>query len=70
MAKVEVPVERFGIDRSVVDAELTTSNALPIVEESPQTESLLYGVEVPTPTSWPVERNIVDVAVRAVPPAA
>ena len=54
VAKVEVPVERFGIDRSVVDAELTTSNALPSVEESPQTESLEYGVEVPMPKR-PVE---------------
>ena len=51
VAKVEVPVERLGIDKSVVDAELVTSNALPTEAESPQTESLLYGVEVPIPTS-------------------
>ena len=51
VANVDVPVERFGIERRVVEAELVTSNALPIVEESPQTESLEYGVEVPMPTS-------------------
>ena len=50
VAKVEVPVERFGIERSVVEAELVTSNALPVVEESPQTESFEYGVVVPMPT--------------------
>src|SRR3989344_9120767 len=49
--KVEVPVERLGMERSVVEAELTTSNALPAVEELPQTDSFLYGVEVPMPTS-------------------
>ena len=51
VANVDVPVERFGIDRRVVEAELTTSNALPTEAESPQTESLEYGVEVPMPTS-------------------
>ena len=40
VANVDVPVERFGIERRVVEAELTTSNALPTEAESPQTESL------------------------------
>lgn len=48
---MDVPVERLGMERSVVDAEFTTSNALPAVEEFPQTESLEYGVVVPIPTS-------------------
>ena len=51
VAKVEVPVERLGMERSVVEAEFTTSNALPVEAELPQMESLEYGVEVPMPTS-------------------
>ena len=44
---MDVPVERFGIDKRVVEAEFTTSNVLPVEAESPQTESVAYGELVP-----------------------
>ena len=51
VANVDVPVERLGMERRVVEAEFTTSNAFPVDAELPQMESLLYGVEVPMPTN-------------------
>ena len=53
VANVDVPVERLGMERRVVEAEFTTSNALPVEAESPQMESLAYGVDVQMPTFPP-----------------
>lgn len=70
VAKVEVPVDRLGMERSVVEAEFTTSNAFPVDAELPQTESRAYGEVVPMPTRELVEKKSVEVAVSAVPFAA
>ena len=70
VAKVEVPVDRLGMERGVVEAEFTTSNASPVDAELPQTESRAYGEVVPMPTAELVEKKSVEVIVGAVPFAA